>query len=451
MSVRSTIAEERADAGGLVAANSTPWFFSDEEALAFVEHRSFEPMSMDEALGEAVSGGPTKSGFVVGPEMALRIGAAYACRRVISEDIAKLPIRVVRRERDTKTGRVRTRVQADHPVHWLLNDAPNDWMKPAQFIEYMVGVATFHRGAYSIVQRDAKGRVEELLPMLPGTCEPEIDTFWQMKYRTNGYGEANVFRPEQIFCIAGPMADPWQGHSTINLAKEAIGLAAAMEAAQARFHANDMRPSGILTTESVIKPEQREAIRRAWKSAYGPGGDGGVAVLDSKFEFKTVTAEAAKSEVIENRKFQISDTCRFFRVFPVVIGHNDGSQNFSSVEAMFTAHSQHSLHPWVIRLEQAATLAFLTEEERKQGYAVDVDMDASMRGTPTERYKSYIDATKVFMTPNEVRIREGFDPIDDDPDMDRVQMQRNNTGTTPVMKPTTEFVPKPDPADPAAP
>jgi len=59
-------------------------------------------------------------------------------------------------------------------------------------------------------------------------------------------------------------------------------------------------------------------------------------------------------------------------------------------------------------------------------------MDASQRGTPTDRYKSYGDATKVFMTPNEVRVREGLDPIDNDPNMERVQLQCNNTGTTPA-------------------
>lgn len=255
---------------------------------------------------------------------------------------------------------------------------------------------------------------------------------WQLTWMVQGYGETMRWQPHQIFRLNGPMADPWQGHATVNLAKEAIGLAAAMESSQARFYANDMRPSGILTTESGITKEQRDAIREAWRAAYGSGGQGGVAVLDNKFKFESITAEGVKSELLENRKLQVSDVCRFFRVFPVTIGHNDGSQNFASVEAFFTAKAKYTDQPWVVRLEQAATIGLLTGEERKQGLKIKIDMDSDARGTPTDRYKSYSDATKVFMTPNEARIREGMEPIEGDPDMDRVQLQRNNTGTTPA-------------------
>lgn len=410
---------------------------------------------MQEALLEAVGGGPSKSGLMVGPEMALRIGAAYDCRRVIAEDIAKLPRSVVKYERDEKTDRVRSKVMRDHPVHRLLTDAPNDWMTPFEFVEYMIGIATFHPGAYTIVQRDAAHRPTELLPLLPGCCAPDVDHLWQVIWMVQGYGESLRLQPDQIFRINGPMADPWRGHATINMAKEAIGLAAAMESSQSRFYANDMRPSGILTTDAQVTSEQRDAIRQSWRAAYGSGGQGGVAVLDKSFKFEAITAEGVKSELLENRKLQISDICRFFRVFPVIIGHNDGSQNFASVEAMFTAHFQHTLHPWAQRFEEAATIGLLTADERKQGYRVEIDMDASQRGTPSDRYKGYGDATKVFMTPNEARIREGMDPIDNDPDMDRVQLQRNNTGTFPgalASKPNALPSPKsPAPSDATAP
>ena len=98
---------------------------------------------------------------------------------------------------------------------------------------------------------------------------------------------------------------------------------------------------------------------------------------------------------------------------------------------MFNAHAQHTLQPWVKRVEEAATLGLLTLEERQAGLKIDLDMDAIQRGTPSDRAKFYESATKVFMTPNEARIREGMDPLAD-PDYDRIQIQRNNTGTAPA-------------------
>lgn len=408
-------------------SRAAPWFADDNDAIGFIEHRSAQPLlSIEEALGAAVEGGPTNSGNVIGPEAAMRIAAASACRRVIAEGVAKLPRRVVRVSRDA-TGRETTQALPDHPVHRLLNDGPNDWMTPFEFVEYMVGVSTFHRGAYALVQRDTQNRVAELLPLLPGTCEPITDSFWEVTYHVNGYGMSLQRAPGQIFRLHGSMADPWQGQSTVSLAREAVGLAAAIEASQARFHKNDLRPSGILTTEQTIAKDQRDEIQRSWQSAYGLGGQGGVAVLDKSFKFEGITAEGVKSEVIENRKFQISEICRFFGVFPTLIGHNDGSQSFASIEALFGAHKEYTLHPWVKRFEEAATLCLLSPEERARGLRVDLDMDAAARGTATDRFAQYEKATKTFMTPNEARIREGLAPLND-PDMDRVQLQRNNTG-----------------------
>lgn len=387
----------------------------------------------------------TRAGLSIGPNQMLRVSAAYACRRVISEDVAKMGRAVVRRTQGAGR-RARTEIMYDHPVHELLTVRPNDWMTPFEFIQYMVGVATFHEAAYALIQRDPWGNITELLPLLPGTCGVEFkDEYWNIQYRISGYGEQIVVEPGDVFVLRGPMADPWQAHATVDLAREAVGLAAAIEAAQARFHANDLRPSGILTTELVVSPEQREAIRQSWLKAYGPGGDGGIAVLDQKFKFESITAEGAKQEVIENRKFQVSDQCRFFRVFPQMVGHNDGSQSYASVEQMFTAHVVHSLQPWVMRLEQAATLTLLTESERRDGLCVDLDMDELLRGTPLDRANFYEKATKVYLTPNEARIEQGYDPLPD-PAMDRVQLAANNTGLFPGGSASPPA--KPSPGDP---
>lgn len=392
----------------------------------FIEHKgvgTFEDILRD------WTGGPTNSGIDVGPEMALRISAAYACRRVIAEDVAKLPRRLVRRFREAGVDHVE--VMRDHPVHRLLTEAPNDWMTPFEFLEYMVGVSTFHRGAYAMVMRDAyTGQVTELLPLPPGSVSVEVDHKWDHVYRVNAYGENWLVQPQGMLRLHGPMADPWEGHATVQIAREAIGLAAAIEAAQARFHANDMRPSGVLTSEMEVTVEQREKLRQHWAAAYGAGGQGGVAVLGKSFKFEPIAIEGAKSEVLENRKFQVSETCRFFRVIPAMIGHNDGSQSYASLEAMHEAHKTNTLMPVVVRVEEAFTMGLLTPEERARGLRVDIDMDAILRGTPNERATYYEKALKSFMTPNEVRIREGLAPLPF-PEMDRPQLQANNTGLNP--------------------
>jgi HK97 family phage portal protein len=446
---------ERRAAGavGFVPHAGATWDTPDD-----FEAKSGIGFALDSAEAEEIltghGGGLTRSGLSIGPSQMLRCSAAYACRRVISEDVAKMG-RAVLLRRQGRGRRSRSETVYDHPVHELLTVRPNDWMTPFEFVQYMVAIATFHRAAYALVQRDPWGNVTELLPLLPGTCAPEYkDEYWNIQYRITGYGETIIREPGDVFVLRGPMAEhPWEGFATTDLAREAVGLAAAVEAQQARFYANDLRPSGILTTELHVSQEQRLEMRKSWMEAYGPGGQGGVAVLDQKFKFEPIPVEGAKQEIIENRKFQVSDICRFFRVFPQMIGHNDGSQSYASVEQMFTAHVVHTLQPWVIRLEQAATLTLLTEQERRSGLCVDLDMDELLRGTPLDRANFYDKATKVYLTPNEARIEQGYDPLDD-PAMDRVQLPANNTGlfpggsASPLGGPSSTGPAKPSPGGP---
>lgn len=410
----------------------TQWH-DDANAITVLEHgpgasKSFSPFEQQILLG---GGGPTKSGIYMSPQHALAVSTVFACRRVIAEDIAKMPRAVGTRTMDGKGNRIFAPIH-NHPLDELLTIAPNDWMTAMELFEWMVGTAVIHDAAYIWPVRDHNGRVLELLPLLPGTVTVEQDTDWTVRYRITGYGQSWVAAPSQIFKLHGPMRDDaLSGVGVAHIGREATALAAAMEAAQSRFHANDLRPAGVLSTSKGLQPNQREAIRSAWQAAYGPSGSGGVAVLDEDFKFAALNASSADSEVIDNRKFQIEETCRFHRVIPTVVGHNSGSQAYASVEQMFTAHVTHTLHPWVIRCEQALTRWLLTADERAQKMVVDLDMDALGRGTTTDRYNALEKAVKFLLTPNEARAREGLPPLSD-PGMDRVQLLANNTGIKPV-------------------
>lgn len=420
--------------------------FDEHEArngLTVLEHKSFSAMEEEILLGGSSM---TGTGLSIGPSQALRVAAAYACRRVISEDIAKLPMSVRRVKRTGKGGAMvngsTTEELPDHPVDILLTERPNHWQTPFEFIEYMIATAVFHRGAYAWIQYDERGHPFELLPLLPNSVQVGQDEYWRPYYTIHGYGESIVSDGSNLLKLIGPPDDTLVGHSTVTLAREAIALASVIEGSQARFHKNDLRPSGVLVTKAVgIKPETRTEIARAWQEKFGPGGAGGVAVLDGDFDFKAMTATGVDSQVIDNRKFQIEEICRYFRVNPAIIGHSTGTVGYNGLEQVFSAHGQMTLTPWVKRFEQAVYRDLLADYGRE--YRLHIDLDSLLRGTPTDQANFYDRAVKVWMTPNEARIRQGLDPIQDDPDMNRVQLQRNNTGTKPAAKPTTAPAAKP--------
>lgn len=393
------------------------------------EGKGFSPEEEAILLGGAV---PSAAGVFVGPEQAKIVAAAWACRRVISEDIAKMP-RALKRITLDERGRRRSTLDLTHPVAHVLQ-RPNEWMTGMEFFEWLVGVATFREGAYALITRDEYGRVQELLPLIPGSVTREhVPGRWEIVYRISGYGETIEPGPGQLLKLRGPLSDDYlRGQSVSHVAREAIGLAAALEQSQAKFHADDMRPSGgILSAKAAgLNPAQLESIRQQWEAKYRRGGEGGIAVMDGDWDFKTVSPTSADSQVIENRRFQIEEVCRFFRVFPQVIGHSQGAVGYNGHEQILNAHGEHTLLPWVLRLEQACERDLLTEEEYRDGYRIDIDQDATKRGTLSDRVNAYDKAVKIYKTPNEIRAEEGLDPLDD-PAMDRVQLQSNNTGLAP--------------------
>lgn len=412
---------------------------SDTQAITVLREKSFNAMrgiDMDD-LGY---GGITSSGVSIGPESAMRVAAVFACRRVLAEDLAKLP-RLVKQTTFDVDGRQKTRIihpigeprssaeRKMHSIARVVSQEPCEWLSAMQFFEWLVGTAVTQRAAYAVPTYNENGELQELLPLLPGSVSVQQLNDWTVEYHVNGYGDSWRLKPGELLQLTGPLApDLLQGYSVSGLAAEAIGLARAIEQSQAKFHANDMRPSGILTTKSTqVKKEQREAIREAWARAYGPGGSGGIAVLDNEFEYKGLNVTGTDAQVMENRNHQVSEICRFFRVFPQLIGHSGGLQGYGSFEQAMNNHASLTLHPWVERLEQALMKALLTRDERAAGYSIQIDMDAIARGTFSDRMSAYQNASKVTHTPNELRQREGLDPIDDEA-MDRVQLLSNNTG-----------------------
>ena len=170
----------------------------------------------------------------------------------------------------------------------------------------MVGTACIHDGAYAYIERDARGQPLELLPLLPGSVTVQQNEYWELTYTiSSGNRMLHQSNGADLLKLHGPMHTPVNSFAVSRIARDAVGLAAAVEGAVSRFHKNDLRPSGILTMDGKLSKEARQMVREEWTARYGPGGTGGIAVLDATFDFKAIATSGADSQTIEQRKFQI--------------------------------------------------------------------------------------------------------------------------------------------------
>lgn len=386
--------------------------------LPFLSRKSaVTEMSLTQAIMHWVGFG-TASKVDVSVRSALSVPAVFCAARVIAEGLAQMPARVVRVRPEGAA--LRTDPVWDHPVGRLLTRRPNDWQTPYEFIEGMVFTACLAGNAIAI-KNAVRGEIRELLPVPAGAWTVEQDTDWTYWIRVNlARGGSQRYRPEEVLHLRGPSLDGVLGLEGVREAREAIGLTKVLEVQQAKLAGNGGKPSGILSFDNALSVEARDNLKKVWSAQFGPGGDGGIAILDSGAKFNPMQLTNVDAQHLETRRFQIEEIARAFRVQPIMLMQSDKAATFASAEQMFRNHVIHTLGPWVRRFETAATRDLLPDPAPDEA-ALEVELDerALLRGDFKDQASYYATALgaggqPAFMAVDEVRAEIGLDPVGED-------------------------------------
>ena len=328
-----------------------------------------------------ITAGRSKAGVDVTLRTALGVSTVFACIRVIADGLAQVPCKIYRVTPDG--GREEAR---NHPLWPLLYRKPNAHQTAFEFREQITSHWLLTGNAFVVVMRDARGRVTELLSFEPGYVRFEQLRDRSMRYWVRGEKTEEVEIPEaMMWHIRGPSWNGYGGMDVLRLARDSIGLAMATESFGSEMFANGVRLSGHLEVEGTPSPETLNAIRTTWNSVHqGAGNRLQTALLAGGVVFKPHEIKADEAQYIETRKFLIPEICRFFRVMPIMVGHQDGTASYSSVEQMFLAHRTHTLGPQFERFEQSAECALLSAQERDE-YEIELVEHGLTRGTALER------------------------------------------------------------------
>lgn len=364
-------------------------------------------MSFD-ALWDLVAGGAaSKSGPSVNWKNALRVSVAFSCGRVLAEGIAQIPFKLMQEEDEG------SRAARENPLYRVLARRPNDWMTPFQFRETLMYHAIFAKGGYAVVNR-VGGKVRELLPVMPDRVRIEQGADTELLYWIRmPDGTERPFPRASIFHLRGPSWDGVEGLDVIDLAREALGLALATEETHARFHKNGAKAAGIISMDGELKPEGRNALKKAFAESTVGANSFKTLVLDQGAKFSQMSMTGVDAEHISTRELQIAEVCRFMRVFPQMVGFADKTATFASAEQFFIAHVVHSLGPWVERWEQATDRDLLTPKEFDDGYFTKLSVQGLLRGDAKSRAEYYVKMFSIgAINPNGVRALEDMNPYE---------------------------------------
>lgn len=370
-------------------------------------------MTTGDLYRELLTQASVKSGITVNWRTALQASVALGCARVIAEGIAQVPFKLFRE----RTGGIGMDAAKDHGLYELLSLKPNEWQTSFELREQIGLHLAFLGNAYVYKVRGLGGRIVELLPYEPNMVTP-VRLGWDTSYlvRTVDGQSLNVAR-EDMWHLRGLSWDGVTGLQGIKLAREAIGLALAMEEHSARMFSNGAKPGGILTTDAKLDKSQTDLLRESWAAMQGGVSNAyKTAILSGGLKWQSLAMTGVDAQHLEQRRFEVEETCRFFRVMPIMIGHAANTATYASSEQMFLAHVVHTLMPWYTRIEQSAAVNLLTDEERKQGFYFQFMAQALMRGASNDRANYFSKAlgaggSPAWMTQDEVRALEEMNPM----------------------------------------
>lgn len=374
---------------------------------------AFKGMSTLDLFREVYGGRESRSGVSVTWQNAMEVATVKACVAVIANGVAQVPWKLYRETEGRKEA------ASDHALHGLLYRKPNGWQTSFTFRETLIWHLALTGNAFvwkGMVGRDR--RLVALEPVEPGRVTVKRASDGALTYEVRADdGAMRPFDADEIWHIRGASWNSWLGLDATRLARDAIGLSIATEAAHADFHSGGARVSGLLSIKEDVGPEKFTFLS-AWLDRHSQGGDraGKPLVLDGGATFTPFAMTGVDAQHLETRKHQIEEICRAFGVMPIMIGHADKTATYASAEQMFLAHVVHCLSPWYERIEQSANASLLTDAERADGYYTKFNPNGLMRGAAKDRADFYTKALgsgghgTAWMTRNEVRALEEMDP-----------------------------------------
>lgn len=359
------------------------------------------------------------AGEIVTDDTALSLSAVWACVNLVAGTIASLPLMVYRTD---ATGR-RT-VARDHRLYRVLHDSPNYDQTAVDFWEFVSASLELWGNAYARIERTGKD-VSGLHPIAPSLVNVRRMASGTLEYRWTEDGRSYVETDATMMHIRGFGGNPLGGMSTLHFGRNAFSLARAVDRSAGGMFKNGLRPSGVLTFEAWLSPEQRElAEKKLTEKFLGAMNAGRPLILEGGTKWAQLTISPEDAQMLESRSFSVEEICRFFGVPPHMVGRTEKSTSWGTgLEQQTLGFQKFTLRRRLKRIEQALEKQLLRAEDRAAGITIEFNLEGLLRGDSAARASFYQSGlANGWMTINEVRALENMPPVDGG-NVPRMQMQ----------------------------
>jgi len=398
----------------------------------------------DGGISSVRFGRKSVAGPVATPTTSLQLSAYYACTRNISEDVGKLPVKILDTKKDG-----RKVVPTGSPLIKLFVEKPNPQMTVMTMKEVVTSHALGWGNGYMEIVRDTIGRPVELWPIHPSRvivkCDPETKDIYYEVYQStlNCGGETVRIESEDMFHLKGLGGDGIVGYSVCKFAAESLGTALATQEFGGAFFGNGSQLGGYLEHPNQMSKEAQDRLKQSLDENHrGSRNAYKTAVLEEGMKWHAATIPPKDAQFIEIKNFQVVDVARWFRMPPHKI-QDLSRATFSNIEEQNIDYVNDTLTPWLTRWEEEIKAKLIKIPNRYARFQVQELLRGDQKGR-SEFYKGLFNLGA--LSPNDIRGFEDLDPITD-PAADQYYMQTSMATIQSIAAPKEEDMPAEEPQE----
>lgn len=396
-----------------------------------------------------ISGGRSFTGLSITTDKAMRYAAFWAACRILSEDVAKLPLGVYRR------GPKGSEQASDHPLDRVIRYQANPQM--SSFVWRQVGMLhdLTWGNAYSMIGRDqgGHGAIRELWPLATDRMTTGRDDAGDLtfKYQRQN-GQTADLDPKDVFHVPAFSWDGLSGYSIIRQARESIGLGLATEEHGARFFGNGATSNFVLATDNALSETAFEHLETSIDTEHtGLTNSWRPWILEEGLKPVPITMPHDDAQWLETRNHQVVDMARWFRLPPHKLADLTRA-TFSNIEHLSLEYVTDTLMGWLVRWEQEIGRQLLGPEWVGQGgdLYVKFTVSALLRGDLKSRFDAYaVGRQWGFMNGDQIAELEDWNRWEGGDayivPMNMTTVNPDGSITTSTMVPATNPAPAPEP------
>lgn len=348
---------------------------------------------------------------------ALKQATVYSCIRILSESIAKLPLKIYQENEGIRKAK-------DHYLYSLLKLRPNPYMSAIDFWKCVETQRNLYGNAYVWVEYVKRGKnagkITGLYPIDATKVQIYIDEKGILNSTnkiyyvvTDNIGNQYKVMPEEILHFKGFTYDGIVGLSPVEYLKMLIENAGSATEFLNNSFKNGMQVKGIVHYIGDLNPEAERKFREKFEQmANGLKNANKVALLPIGYKFEPISLTMADAQFIENTQLTIKQIATAFGIKNHQLNDLDRATHTNIVEQQKEFYID-TLLPILTMYEQELTYKLFLQTEIEQGYYVKFNVDAILRSDIKTRYEAYrVGIQSGFLTPNEARAMEEKEPLE---------------------------------------